>query len=233
MTSTSPYHSVVAAPLLVACLFLASAGGARADALADQGKQLYTQGGNGIVACIACHGAQGEGMPATNTPYLAGNGAAYLDEQLVALRDGRRKNPIMEPIAKALSADQRQAIIAYVQTLPPALDDAALAAAANTQPDPADAGAWIANRGDWANQIPACTQCHAAGGTGVAPHFPAIAGLSKPYIIEQFTQWRQGKRFGGPQDLMGDLAKRMSDAQIEAVATYFSELPQAAQGATQ
>lgn len=215
-------------PLWIGALSLLGAGLAQAESPADTGKQIFTQGVPGVAACITCHGAQGEGMAAANFPFLARQGADYLAAQLQMFSDGTRANPIMKPIASALTPDQRQAVVAYIQTLPAPWDAARLAALATTQPDAKDTGAWIANRGDWAHDIPACTQCHAAGGIGVAPSFPAIAGLSKTYIVEQFTQWRAGQRAGGPQNLMSDIAKRMDDGQIAAVAAYFSALPQAA-----
>mgnify|MGYP001086526757 CR=1 FL=1 len=214
--------------LLAGCLTLSALSTAQADALLDQGKKIYTQGIEGAPACLACHGAQGEGSAAANFPYLAGQGAAYLREQLQSLADGGRQNAIMKPIASALSAQQRQAVTAYIVSLPSPWDPAKLSALAQTYPDAKDAGAWLANRGDWSRQVPACTQCHAAGGVGVGERFPAIAGLSKTYIVEQFKLWRQGQRPDGPGELMGGIAKRLDDAQIEAVATYFAGLPQTA-----
>ena len=217
-------------PLLVSALVGLGAGQAQAASPTDAGKQIYTQGAPGVTACITCHGAHGEGMAAANFPFLAGQGADYLSAQLQAFADGSRVNPIMKPIATALTSAQRAAVVAYIRTLPAPWDADKLAAQVNTQPNAQDAGAWIANRGDWAQQIPACIQCHAPGGIGVGPHFPALAGLSKTYIVEQFTQWRAGQRPGGPQGLMSGIAKRMNDAQIAAVADYFSALPQAASG---
>ncbi|HET8596315.1 MAG TPA: c-type cytochrome [Castellaniella sp.] len=216
------------AVLFAGCLTLAALSTARADALQDQGMQIYTQGVSGAPACIACHGAQGEGSAAANFPFLAGQGAAYLREQLDHLADGSRDNAVMKPIAAALSAAQRDAVAAYAASQPRPWDPVKLAALATTYPDPKDNGAWLANRGDWSRQVPACTQCHAAGGIGVGGRFPAIAGLSKPYIVEQFTLWRSGKRPAGPGELMGDIAKRLTDAQIDAVSGYFAALPQAA-----
>ncbi len=218
--------------ILAGCLTLSALSTVQADALLDQGKQIYTQGVAGAPACLACHGAQGEGSAAANFPYLAGQGAVYLQEQLQALADGSRQNAIMKPIASALSVPQRQAVAAYVASLPHPWDPARVADQAQTYPDVKDAGAWLANRGDWSKQVPACTQCHAAGGIGVGEDFPAIAGLSKAYIVEQFKLWRQGQRASGPGELMGDIAKRLDDTQIDAVATYFAGLPQAAAPAT-
>lgn len=43
----------------------------------------------------------------TNFPRLAGVSTAYLRSQLEAFASGTRKNPIMQPIAQALSPEQR------------------------------------------------------------------------------------------------------------------------------
>ncbi|WP_448153001.1 c-type cytochrome [Castellaniella caeni] len=96
-------------PVFAGCLSLSALSSAHADTLLDQGKQIYTQGANGAPACIACHGAQGEGSTAANFPYLAGQGADYLREQLAALADGTRQSAVMKPIASALDDAQRQA----------------------------------------------------------------------------------------------------------------------------
>jgi cytochrome c553 len=53
--------------------------------------------------CAACHGASGVSV-SDATPNLAGQRAAYLENQLKALKDGSRKNAIMNAIASQLSA---------------------------------------------------------------------------------------------------------------------------------
>lgn len=218
---------------LAAAGVLALGAAARADSLADQGKTIATSGSGAAVACITCHGAKGEGMAAAGFPYLAGQGADYLALQLQDFASGKRVNPIMAPIAKALDAGQIQAVAAYFSRLPPSIDVKALAGRVDTYPPKADVGAWLANRGDWAHGIPACVQCHGPGGVGVAPHFPAIAGLPAKYIHEQLVAWKTHKRDPGPLALMGDIAGHMNDGQMNAVADYFSALPAASTGAAQ
>ncbi|KAA0890613.1 c-type cytochrome [Pusillimonas sp. ANT_WB101] len=203
---------------------------AMADIVSD-GQTIATSGVKGVVACATCHGAKGEGMAAAGFPYLAGQGAAYLMLQLQGFANGTRHNPIMEPIAKALSPVQIAAVTAYFSQLPKILDAKALSAQAPTYPDKDAMGAWVANRGDWDNNIPACAQCHGPGGIGIGQNFPALAGLPATYIREQLNAWQQEKRAPGPLSLMGDIASRMSEAQITAVADYFSGLPEAVKSA--
>ena len=209
-------------------LFVAMFSAPSAADPASEGKALATSGGDGVVACASCHGAEGEGMAAAGFPYLAGQGAAYLALQLQDFASGARQSPIMEPIAKGLSAAQIEAVTAYYSELPKAFNSKAVSAMVDTYPKQGPPGAWLANRGDWANEIPACIQCHGPGGVGVGEHFPALAGLPAAYLTQQLVAWKEKTRAPGPLSLMGDIARRMSDAQIKEVAEYFAGLPDAA-----
>lgn len=66
--------------------------------------------------CSACHGANG--VSASDTiPNLAGQKAAYLQNQLQAFRDGTRKNPLMNPIAGQLSDAEIDNVAAHFSGL--------------------------------------------------------------------------------------------------------------------
>ena len=73
---------------------------------AADGQKIFTQGGANpaAMACLGCHGPDGKGIAAAGFPRLAGLPAGYLSKQLHDWRDGTRKQPVMEPLAKALSA---------------------------------------------------------------------------------------------------------------------------------
>ena len=86
---------------------------AHADDLST-GQTIAMQGtAKGVAACISCHGAKGEGNAAAGFPRLAGVSAPYLSAQLTAFADGTRQNPIMQPMAKLLSAHERDAVAQY------------------------------------------------------------------------------------------------------------------------
>lgn len=173
---------------------------------------------NGVAACASCHGAQGEGNAAASFPRLAGLPAAYLSAQLNHFADGTRQNPIMTTMAKQLSQAERDAVAAYFASLP------AAAGVATDNADSAkasDVGAWLATRGRWDQELPACVQCHGPGGIGVGNAFPPLAGQSAAYLATQLHAFKDGSRPGGPMNLMTVVAKRMSDADITAVANYF------------
>jgi cytochrome c553 len=62
--------------------------------------------------CAACHGAQGVSV-SDAIPNLAGQKSRYIELQLAALKDGTRKNPIMNAIAAQLSADDIANVAAH------------------------------------------------------------------------------------------------------------------------
>lgn len=195
---------------------------------APDGKQISMQGANGAPACITCHGARGEGNPAAGFPQLAGIGAKYLAEQLEAMANGSRVSPIMAATAKALSPAQQEAVARYYAALPSPLNTDRLAATAMHPVKPADTGAWLATRGAWDKNVPACNQCHGPGGIGVGENFPSLAGQPDAYIAGQLRAWQQGQRPPGPLGLMPAVATRLSDAEIDAVSAYYAGLPAAA-----
>lgn len=222
-------QSARAGGLCAASLLLCAATGAQAAppaspaALTGNGKVGQGIAQNGlppaVAACATCHGARGEGSAAF--PPLAGNGAAYLIAQLQAFADGSRAQAIMGPIAKGLSAQQRADVVAFYVGQP-------LVQRAVTVPpvDPADAGAWLVQRGRWADGIPACAQCHGPAGLGVGEHFPAIAGLSATYMQQQVAAWQTQKRPPGPLQLMATVAQKLTTEDISAVAAYYARLQQ-------
>lgn len=67
--------------------------------------------------CAACHGANGVSV-GDPVPNLAGQRAAYLEAQLKALREGTRKNPIMNAIASQLAPEEIANVAAYFASLP-------------------------------------------------------------------------------------------------------------------
>ena len=194
---------------------------APAKALTGNGKLGQGIAQNGlppaVAACATCHGARGEGSAAF--PPLAGNGSAYLLAQLQAFADGSRAQPIMGAIAKGLNAQQRADVVAFY------VGQAPLRHAVTVPPvGPSDAGVWLAQRGRWADGIPACAQCHGPAGLGVGGHFPAIAGLSAAYMQAQVSAWQKKTRPPGPLQLMSSVAQKLTDQDITAVAAYYARL---------
>ena len=154
----------------------------------ERGKVIAMQGnGAGALACMACHGADGKGNDAAGFPSIAGLNAGYLSKQLHDYASEERKNAIMQPFATALTEDDIQSVTAYYQSLGPMTPNATQQAPAADNP-----GQWLAVRGDWNNDIPACNQCHGPNGMGIGSSFPALAGQHAGYLKSQLNAWRSG-----------------------------------------
>lgn len=189
-----------------------------ASCLAD-GAALATAGAGAAPACQTCHGMAGEGIAQAGFPRLAGLGAPYMQRQLAAFADGTRVSDVMMPIAKALSAAQRAEVSAHYASLPvPASPPAAAPAAVSV-------GSVLATRGRWADQLPACEQCHGPGGRGVGPDFPPLAGQGATYLANQLKAWQGGTRPPGPMGLMAVVAKKLTEAEVLAIADHYAALP--------
>ncbi len=200
-----------------------------ADDAAAIGQKIAINGAGAAPACVTCHGAKGEGNAAAGFPRLAGLGSAYLHYQLDDMADGGRPSPIMAATAQALSPSDRKAVALYYAGLPAPYDVNKVAATADAEPMPSDRGAWLAIRGAWEKGLPACNQCHGPGGVGVGDAFPALAGQSKNYLTAQLQAWQAGKRSPLPLGLMPSVATKLTAQDIDAVATYYAELPTVAQ----
>jgi cytochrome c553 len=128
--------------------------------------------------CVACHGLTGV-SPTDAWPNLAGQGYTYLVNQLKAYRDGTRKEPMMDTVAKRLSDQDIDDLAAYysVQTAAPAAGSSQTRAASSAAPDvPISLAGDILvprphpTRGYWADLMPEgegralvvqkCQSCH-------------------------------------------------------------------------
>lgn len=186
---------------------------------ADKGKDIYNSGGESpaAMACVTCHGADGMGMAAAGFPAIAGFSAQYSMSQMHAFKLQQRSNPVMNPIVAALTDEEINLVSAYIEGLP-APDYPRTTRAADAD----SVGASLALRGAWDRNIPECVSCHGPGGVGMGAAFPPLAGQHASYLVAQLNAWRDGTRKNDPNDLMGHIARSLTDSEIAAVADYFS-----------
>lgn len=186
------------------------------------GQKIYTQGGASpaAMACAACHGANGMGTASAGFPRLAGLPAGYMAKQIEDFRSGERANGVMQPIAIALGDAEVDAVATYMAGMSPG--------AASTALDPTgpvtNAAEKLVKQGDWSRNIPACVACHGEGKTGVGSSFPPLMGQSGVYLAAQLDAWRSGTRKNDPNDLMGHVARSLTDTEVKAISTYFDSL---------
>jgi cytochrome c553 len=217
-SSASAASAVVAVPVPPASEAQAS------PADLEAGAQLAVQGSGAAAACSSCHGARGEGQPAARFPRLAGLGATYLREQLDGYANGTRQHPVMEPIAKALQADQRRIVAAYFASLDPTATNAQ--SNQPTRAPPADGvAARLAWQGDEPRQLVACANCHGRDGGGLGDRIPPLAGQPVGYLEDALAAWREGRRNNDASGQMPRIAKALGPADAHAVAAWYAALP--------
>jgi cytochrome c553 len=183
------------------------------------GEQVATKGApNGVTACVTCHGAHGEGNPAGGFPRIAGQSSYYLGKQLAAYANGARVNPIMQPIAQAMNAEQIRDVAGYYATLGGGPAPAAAAGGAGR-------GQQLAAKGDETKRVQACANCHGPGGAGEPPIYPYLAGQHANYLTAAMGAWKSGARKTDQSGQMVQIARALSDADVAALSAYFSSQP--------
>ncbi|MBU3739365.1 MAG: c-type cytochrome, partial [Rhodoferax sp.] len=173
-------------------------------------------------ACTHCHGPQGLAGPDGYYPRLAGKPANYLYGQLLHFRDGRRHYPLMRGLLEPLSDAYLMEMAVYFSRLelpyPPAsrsLDGGATWTR----------GRDLVLRGDPQREIAACASCHGERLTGALPGVPGLLGLPRDYITAQLGAWKSGMRRAHEPDCMADVARRLSAADVNAIAHWLSSQP--------
>lgn len=196
----------------VACL-LACAGPqafAQGDAAAGQAKSAI---------CAACHAVDGNSV-VPNWPKIAGQHASYLERQVRLIKAGDRVVPEMIGIVPGLSDQDIADLAAYFasQQRSGGVADESLV----------ELGERIYRAGNAETGVPACMACHGPAGEGnPLSGYPAVAGQHSVYTAKMLTQFRSGQTWGegdASSAVMAGVAAELTDAEIEAVASYVQGL---------
>ena len=166
--------------------------------------------------CIACHGTDGNAT-ITLYPKLAGQHAEYIVKQLQDFKSGARKDPIMAGMVAGLSAQDMEDLGAYFASQQ--ITDG------TTPEDVVAVAKSLYQGGDMERNIAACIACHGPRGNGSGlAKFPKIASQNAEYIAAQLKKFRSGERANDPSGMMTDTAKKLTDAEIDALAKYLGGL---------
>ena len=165
--------------------------------------------------CTWCHGALAHGY--SPAPGLAGQQYQYLANQLADFHTHSRDNPFskqyMWGAAENLSASSARDLAMYFSKLPskPSNDgDAEVVAMGRT----------IYQEGMPDSNIVACVVCHGPNAEGLGQS-PRLGGLAYSYLKGRLEQWAEGyNAAAGPP--MPDISRKLSTAQINALASYLS-----------
>jgi len=179
---------------------------------ASKGKELSA-------VCAACHGADGN---STNPdwPKLAGQGEAYIIKQLHDFRADKRAEATMTPMAKGIASDEDVLhLAAYFSSQKTKLGTA--------NKDKVELGRAIYKGGVMDSGVAACSACHGPTGMGNWPaKYPKVSGQHAKYIVTQLKNFKSGTRNNDAGKIMRNIALKMTDSEMEAVAEYMSGLQQ-------
>lgn len=184
---------------LLALLALIPAGAFAQDAAAGKEK---------AAACGACHGMDGNSTIAQN-PILAGQTARYIYLQLRDFKDGRRKDPLMSPMAANLSKKDMLDLGAYFAAQKPN--------GQNSKGDPStiDHGKKVADAA-------LCTMCHLGGFSG-QNEIPKTGGQHYAYVLKQLQDFKAKRRTNDAGNMTAVL-RTIADEDLAALAAYVASL---------
>jgi cytochrome c553 len=195
------------------------------NAWAEEGKADPFTGGSAeagagkAAVCGACHGPGGNSSN-PEWPKLAGQNASYVYAQLKMLKSGERKAPVMNAQAANLSDEDMKDLAAYFATQKATPGVASPASIKVAQK--------LYRGGDAARGLPACAACHGPQGHGNAgAAYPRIGGQHAKYVGKILRDLRGVA--GAPiphQNLvtMSTVASKLTDAEIDALASYVNGL---------
>ena len=166
--------------------------------------------------CAACHGADGN-SPAPNFPKLAGQHADYIVKQLSDFKGGARTDATMNAMAAPLTDEDMANLGAFYASQKGSVGKAA--------EDKVEQGQMLYRAGNTASGVTACGACHGSTGAGnPMSKFPGLSGQHADYVALQLKNFRSGARANDAGSMMRAIAKKMTDAEIDAVAQYVQGL---------
>lgn len=169
--------------------------------------------------CSACHGPNGNSVvPAW--PKLAGQHQDYAARQSILIRERQRDVPEMWPMVMDLSDQDLWDLAAYYEQfeVEPGVADESLV----------DRGRSLYMGGNHSAGVAACAGCHGPAGYGIpGAHYPKLRGQHAEYTADRLRRYRAGEHNGDNDPfshIMVAVARNLSDADIEALASYIEGL---------
>ena len=167
-------------------------------------------------SCVACHGADGNGVN-PEWPKIAGQAAAYLYNHLQFFKNGERVNPLMNALVAGLSDQDLHDLAAYYASM-----QASPGAAAETL---VESGRHLYQGGNAQTGVPACIACHGPRGNGnPAAGFPKLSHQHAAYVANRLRNYRDGAYTYPGAEIMNGISARITDEEIEAVSSYIQGL---------
>lgn len=176
-----------------------------------------------VKPCTICHGDEGRVGRDAYYPRIAGKPAGYLFNQLRNFRDGRRYYQAMAILLENLSDEYLLEMAQYFSSLKYPYPEPVANTLSPTEIKTVEA---LIHSGDPGRDIPACSACHGKALMGVKPFIPSLLGLPHAYVAAQFGGWRNGGIMRGQTpDCMSEIAKKLSQEEVNALAIWLPAQP--------
>lgn len=163
--------------------------------------------------CAQCHGEDGNSRT-PDVPNLASQNPTYLLEQVEKFADGRRKNFVMQSLARSFTMEDKVNLAVYFASMP--------VKAVAADPLLAREGARIYDT--------VCQMCHGDDGRGETG-YARLAGQQPLYVANTLKRFRANAvAVLGDKDVkrhnvrMEQVSQNLSDRDIEALAAYIALL---------
>ncbi|HJO11780.1 MAG: c-type cytochrome [Gammaproteobacteria bacterium] len=180
---------------------------AQGDAAAGQAKSAL---------CGSCHGADGNSVLSVN-PKLAGQNAKYMVKQMMDFKSRARPGQTMVAMIANVSEQDMQDIAAYYASQTVTVEGADEASIELAQT--------LYRAGNQELSVAACSACHSPTGSGNEPAgYPALGGQHADYTLLQLKDFRSGTRENDEAGMMQTTVERLTDRELEALASYLSGL---------
>jgi len=169
--------------------------------------------------CQGCHGTDGNSY-GPEWPNLASQHVSYITKQISNFQSGARVNETMTGMVAGLSAQDAKDIAAFFssQTVKPST--------LKIDSETIKTGRKIYKGGNVYSGVPACAGCHGPNAVGNGPAaFPYLAGQVPTYLIKTLKDFRSGARANDPNEIMRNIAAKLTDNEITAVSNYVATLP--------
>jgi cytochrome c553 len=182
-------------------------------------RELMTQGNPvrgaaSATTCNNCHGVNGVSNDAA-IPNLAGQSVAAIYKQLADFKDGRRNAAVMgvyvDPLSQAAMVD----LAAYYASLPNPFVKVEIVSV-SAYP----VAHQLVELGSPMRSVASCAACH--GPLGFTFGAPSLRGQQRAYLVQQMQALQSGDRRNDISEQMRSVARQLTEAEIAALAAYYS-----------
>lgn len=175
--------------------------------------------------CASCHGDNGQ-SPTFNWPHTAGQRGAYTAKMLLdyqsRLRLENKGAELMHDIAVMMTPQQIADVAAFYAKLPAPRDDGTPRPVVKSEGLSAEQ---LVKKGDPARLLTPCASCHGVKGQGGKLEASALAGQNPQYLVRTLLDYQSGHRANDAAKGMRAFAQKLTRAEIDALASYYADLP--------